>query len=110
MTIPQPLIGWGALLIGLFLAFIAPPGRRGRWAVLSAVFVFGLFVTASFFLWPLDPDKQWNWLLPGALAGIIGVLIRDVRRWARYFQNITYRMRHPYFWYSRLRPRRRRRS
>ena len=110
MTIPQPVLGWGALLIALFLTFIAPPGRRGRWALFSAVFVFGLFVAAAFFIWPLDPNNQWNWLLPGALAGIIGVLIRDVRRSARYFQNITYRMRHPYFWSSRLRPRRRRRS
>lgn len=109
MTIPQPVIGVGALLIGLLLTFILPPGRRGRYALLGSIAVFALWVMAAFYLWPLDPRNGWNWVLPGVIAGAVAVVIRDIRRWARYFQNLSYRVRHPYYWYSRFRASRRRR-
>ncbi|MBI3763183.1 MAG: hypothetical protein HY260_15155 [Chloroflexi bacterium] len=102
MTIPEPVIGWGALIAALILTFVAPPGRRGRYAVVGSLVVFGLYLTASWFLWPSD-----NWLVPGIIAGVIGVVIRDIRRWLRFFQGATYRAIHPYYWYSRARRRRR---
>lgn len=111
MTIPTPLLGIGSLLIVLLIVFVAPPGRRGQWALLMSIVVFALCLLASFCLWPLDPNHQWNWLLPGLIGGVIMVVILDVRRWLRYFQNLTHRMRSPYYWYSRMYPfRRRRRS
>jgi hypothetical protein len=109
MTIPTPLLGFLSLALAVLIALFAPPLRRGQWAFLMSIAVFGLFVLASFCLWPLDPRNGWNWALPGVIGGGLAVLILDVRRFVRHFQNLTYRMRHPYYWYSRLYPRRRRR-
>jgi hypothetical protein len=109
MTIPIPLLGLGALVIGLLIAIVAPPGRRGQWAFVMSIVVFCLFLLASFCLWPIDPNHSWNWLLPGIIGGVLAVIILDIRRWARYFQNLTHRMRSPYYWYSRMASRRRRR-
>lgn len=105
MTIPEPVVGWGALLIALYLTCLAPPGRRGRNAIIGSVAVAALVFTAAWFLWPAD-----NWLLPAVVASLIAIVIRDVRRWVRYFRNLSYRMRHPYYWYSRLSRRRRARA
>ena len=107
MTIPSWLIGLGLLALGLVFTFVAPPGRRAQWAFLDELAVFLMFVFASFFLWPLPSDSNnvlegWNWLLPGIIAGGLALFIIEFRRWKRYFQNLTYRMRHPYYWYSRL--------
>ena len=109
MTIPIPVLGLASLAIALVIALFAPPGRRGGWALIMSLVVFSLFLVAAYSLWPVDPRNGWNWVLPGAIGGAIAVLILDIRRWARYFTNLTYRMRHPYYWYSRLYPRRRRR-
>ena len=111
MTIPYWLIGLVSLVVAVLMAVAAPPGRRGRWAILMSIVVFGLFLLASYCLWPADPKNSWNWLLPGIIGGVLAVIILDIRRWARYFQNLTHRMRSPYYWYSRMYPfRRRRRS
>jgi hypothetical protein len=102
MTISFPLLGLGALLLGLFFTLIAPPGKRAHLAFLDELAVFLLFVFASFSLWPIDPKNEWNWLLPGLIAGAIALAIIEFRRFTRYFSNLQYRMRHPYYWYSRL--------
>ncbi len=108
MTIPFWLVGIGALIIALLIVFVAPPGRRGSWALVMSLVVFFLVLLAAFSLWPVDPNNGWNWLLPGIIGGGLAVLVLDIRRWLRYFQNLTHRMRHPYYWYSRFYPRRRR--
>jgi len=102
MTIPFPLLGYGSLLLGLLFTFAVPPGRRAHLAFLDELAVFLLFVFASYCLWPIDPNNGWNWLLPGIIAGGLALLIIEFRRWQRYFHNLQYRMRHPYFWYSRF--------
>ncbi len=102
MSIPFWFLGIVSFLTGLVFTFIAPPGRRAQWAFLDELLVFLLFVFAAFCVWPLDPENGWNWLLPSVIAGGLALLIIEFRRWKRYFQNLTYRMRHPYYWYSRL--------
>ena len=101
MTISYPLLGFVSLALGIIFTLIVPPGRRAHLAFLDEAAVFLLFVFASFCLWPLDPKNEWNWFLPGLIAGLIALGIIEFRRFTRYFQNLTYRMRHPYYWYSR---------
>jgi hypothetical protein len=47
-------------------------------------------------------------ILIGLGLGLLAVLYRDVRRFARYFRGKIYRMTHPYYWYGRYYRRRRR--
>lgn len=100
MTIPYWLLGWVSLALGLLFTFVIPPGRRAHLAFLDELAVFLLFVFASFSLWP--KPQGWNWLWPGIVAGVLALVIVEFRRFTRYFQNLQYRMRHPYFWYSRF--------
>jgi hypothetical protein len=37
---------------------------------------------------------------------MILIVVRDMRRWSRYFRDNTYRRYHPYNWYGRVRRRR----
>lgn len=106
MTIPAPVIGLGSLCIAFYLTFLAPPGRRGRNAVLGGAFTVLTVFIAAYFLWP--EDGSWNFIIAAAVASVIAVLVRDVRRWVRYFQNLSYRVRHPYYWYGIARRRFRR--
>lgn len=109
MTIPFWLLGLISLGLGLVFTLVAPPGRRAAWAFFDELAVFVFFVFAAYCLWPVTSDNDWRWLLPGLIAGGLALLIVEFRRWKRYFQNLTYRMRHPYYWYSRLYSSRRRR-
>lgn len=102
MTISFPLLGLGSLLLGLLFTLIVPPGKRAHLAFLDELAVFLLFVFASFCLWPIDPKNEWNWLVPGLIAGALALAIIEFRRFTRYFSNLQYRMRHPYYWYSRF--------
>jgi hypothetical protein len=112
LSIPTWILGLVSLALGIFFTFIAPPGRRATFALLDEAAVMGLFLFAAYCLWPIDPNNGWNWLLPGLVLGVIAILIIEFRRFTRYFHNLQYRVRHPYFWYGKFNAwtRRRRRS
>jgi hypothetical protein len=112
LSIPLWILGLISLVLGLFFTFIAPTGRRATFALLDEAAVFGAFVFAAYCLWPVSGNNDWSWILPGIMAGIIAILIIEFRRFTRYFHNLQYRVRHPYFWYGKISSwtRRRRRS
>ena len=106
LNLLYPLLGIISFLLALYTALVAPPGRRGGFAIGGALLVALLCVFAAFALWPIDPKNEWNWLPPGLVLAMILIVVRDMRRWSRYFRDNTYRRYHPYNWYGRIRRRR----
>jgi hypothetical protein len=111
MFISQGVIGWGALILGLALTFFFPLGQRRGNHLISELILILLFVTAAYNLIPVEwvpRGEDWKVIVIGLGAGLIAVIIRDIRRFFRFFHGRLYRMSHPYYWYSRAFGRRRR--
>ena len=106
VTLSYPLLGIVCLLAGLGITFFWPLGQARRGHLLSEVMILALFVAAGGFLWAggLIPESV-SWVASMVIGGIVGlaaVVLRDVRRWTRHFQNKVYRWNHPYYWYGRV--------
>ena len=110
MFISQPVIGWGSLIAGLLLTFFFPLGQRRGHHLLSEIVLILLFIAAAYNLIPIQwipRGEDWKVIAIGLGAGLIAVIIRDIRRFFRFFRGRVYRMSHPYYWYSRAFRRRR---
>ena len=100
MALPYPLFGVVCLLMGVLLT-IGFPIQRGRlsnqlWDFITlALFVLG-------FWWINYWDTLSN-LGVGLIAGVVAVLIRDIRLWLVRYRGQTYRRGHRYYWYGRAR-------
>ena len=104
MFISQPLIGWGCLFLGIVLALFFPLGRQSASHTISSIAIIVLFVIAAFNLITVEmiPETEtWKVLAIGLGAGLMAVIIRDIRRFFRFFHGKVYRVTHPYYWYSR---------
>jgi hypothetical protein len=105
------LIGLFCLSGGIVLGFIYPLGRKDGEHLLFNLVIIALFVFAAFNLISRDMvESDGLVLLIGLVAGVLVVIIRSVRRWLKYFQGAVSRRTSPYYWYSRVYRRRRRRA
>jgi hypothetical protein len=98
MTIPTPVLGVDCVVLALLLTFVfrIQSGKLSDrlWDfVTSALFVVGVW-------WVHDWDPLSNWVV-GVLAGLIAVVIRDIRHWAARFRGQVYRSTHRYYGYDR---------
>ena len=98
MTIPYPILGLFCVVVALLLTFVLRIQRGGLshrfWDVVTLVlFVLGVW-------WIGYWDALSN-LVVGVVAGLIAVLIRDIRLWAARFRSMVYRRTHRYYWYGR---------
>jgi hypothetical protein len=100
MQNPYPLIGIVCLIFGVLLA-IGGPVQRGRlnhrfWdVVIVGLFVLGVCLVRYW-------DDPSNFVV-GLAAGLVAILIRDIRSWVGRFQGQVYRRSHRYYWYGRAR-------
>jgi hypothetical protein len=104
MFISITVLGWICLAAAILLTFFYPLGQLHRSHVVSQAAMFICYVVAAFILIPYDwvpQDQGWKALIIGALAGLIAIIFRDIRRFFRFFHGKIYRMSHPYYWYSR---------
>jgi type II secretory pathway component PulF len=100
MTIPYPLFGGLCLVVAVLLTLVFPI-QRGRlsnqlWDFITlALFVLGAW-------WVNYWDALSNFGV-GLIAGLVAVVIRDVRLWLVRFRGQAYRRSHRYYWYGRAR-------
>ena len=111
IEINQTVFGVLCLIGALVLTFAWPLGRRSNGHYFLALTILVLFVLAAYNLIPvtwIPTSETWKVILIGLGVGLLAVLYRDMRRFARYFHGRVYRMTHPYYWYGRYYRRRRR--
>ena len=104
MFISVTVIGWICLAAAVLLTFFYPLGQLHRSHVISQATMFICWVIAAYILIPFEwvpQDQGWKAILIGAIAGLIAIAFRDIRRFFRFFSGKLYRMSHPYYWYSR---------
>jgi hypothetical protein len=110
MTIPPLLLGIGCIVLGLLLTFAFPIQRRRFANQLWDLITLALFVAG---VWFINYWDFWSNIGVGLIAGLIAIVIRDIRLWKVRFKDQVYRRRHRYYWYGRARDwygRRRRRG
>jgi chromate transport protein ChrA len=100
MTIPPLVLGLACLVLGLLLTFVVRI-QRGRlrnqvWDLIT----LALFVGAA---WWLRIWDAWSNLVVGLIAGLLAIVIRDIRLWAVRFRDQVYGRRHRYYWYGQAR-------
>jgi hypothetical protein len=102
MFISQPLIGWSSFALALVFTLFFPLGRQSASHTISSIAIVVLFVIAAYNLITVEMiPETWQVLAIGLGAGLIAVIIRDIRRFFRFFHGKVYRVTHPYYWYSR---------
>lgn len=100
MAIPYSLLGILCLIFGVLLT-IGGPVQRGRlnhrlWdVIILTLFVLGVCLIRYW-------DDLSNFGV-GLIAGLVAILLRDVRGWLMHFQGQVYRRSHRYYWYGRAR-------
>jgi hypothetical protein len=98
MTIPYPILGIACVVLGLLLTFVFRVSRgmlaHRFWDLVTLV----LFVAGVWWINYWDPLSN---LVVGAIAGLVAVVIRDIRLWAARFRSMVYRRSHRYYWYDR---------
>lgn len=83
MTIPTPLLSVTCVVLALLLTFVVRIQRRNLINRLRDFVTLALFVVGVW--WVHDWDPLSNWVV-GVLAGLIAVVIRDIRLWAARFR------------------------
>jgi hypothetical protein len=111
IEINQSVFGVLCFIGACALTFAWPLGPRRGSHILLSISIVILVVLAAYNLIPvtwIPASETWKVLLIGLGLGLLAVLYRDVRRFARYFRGKVYRVTHPYYWYGRYYRRRRR--
>ncbi len=98
MTIPTPILGIASLIVALLLTFIFRIQRGGLSHRLWDFVTLVLFVVGVWWISLWDPLSN---LVVGVVAGLIAIVIRDIRLWAARFRGMVYRRTHRYYWYDR---------
>ena len=105
ITLSYPLVGIICLLAALAITFFWPIGSSRRNHVAGEIVIVVLFVAAGGFLYAggwLPESVSWFAAMGiGLIAGIVAVVLRDVRRFIQHFRYQTYKYTHPYYWYGR---------
>lgn len=104
MFISITILGWICLAAAILLTFFYPLGQLHRSHLVSQAAMFICYVVAAFILIPynwIPQSEGWKALAVGAIAGLIALVFRDIRRFFRFFNGKIYRMSHPYYWYTR---------
>ncbi len=100
MAIPYSLIGTVCIILGVLLA-VGGPVQRGRLNHrLGDVVIVGLLVLGVCLVRYWDDLSNFG---VGLIAGLVAILIRDIRSWVGHFQGQVYRRSHRYYWYGRAR-------
>ncbi len=98
MTIPTPILGIASVIVALLLTFVFRIQRGGLSHRLWDVATLALFVAGAWWIHYWDPLSN---LVVGVVAGLIAIVIRDIRLWAARFRSMVYRRTHRYYWYDR---------
>ena len=105
ITLSYPLVGIICLLAALAITFFWPIGPSRRNHLAGEIVIIVLFVAAGGFLYAggwLPESVSWFAAMGiGLIVGIVGVVLRDVRRFIQHFRYQTYKYTHPYYWYGR---------
>ena len=98
MDLPYPILGVVCLILGLLVTLGGPVPRNRLSHRLWDVLVLALFIVGV--VWIRYWDDLSNFGV-GLIAGVVAILIRDVRGFVRHFQNDAYGRGHRYYWYGR---------
>jgi chromate transport protein ChrA len=98
MTIPYPILGAACLVLALLLTLVFRIQRNNLsnrvWDLITLV----LFVAGAWWINIWDPLSN---IVVGVVAGLLAILIRDIRLWVARFRGQVYRRTHRYYWYGR---------
>jgi len=98
MTIPTPILGAISVILALLLTFVFRIQRGSLAARFWDFVTLVLFVASAWWINYWDPLSN---LIVGVVAGLVAVVIRDIRLWAARFRGMVYRRTHRYYWYDR---------
>ena len=98
MTIPTPILGAICVILALLLTFVFRIQRGSLAARFWDFVTLVLFVLGAWWINYWDPLSN---LIVGVVAGLVAVVIRDIRLWAARFRGMVYRRTHRYYWYGR---------
>ena len=98
MTIPTPILGIASTILALLLTFVFRIQRGNLSNRLWDLVTLVLFVVGAWWINYWDPLSN---LAVGVGAGLVAIIIRDVRLWVARFRGQVYRATHRYYWYGR---------
>jgi hypothetical protein len=98
MTIPLPILGAVCVILALLLTFVF---RIQRNALSNRLFDFVTLVLFVLGVWWISYWDPLSNIVVGVIAGLVAVVIRDIRLWAARFRGQLYRRSHRYYWYDR---------
>ncbi len=98
MTIPTPILGAACLIAALLLTFVFRIQRNNLSNRVWDFVTLALFVAAAWLIKLWDPLSN---IVVGAAAGVVAIVIRDIRLWVARFRGQVYRRTHRYYWYGR---------
>ncbi len=98
MTIPTPILGIACAILALLLTFVFRIQRGNLSNRLWDFVTLALCVAGVWWINFWDPLSN---LVVGVGAGLVAIVIRDVRLWAARFRGEVYRRTHRYYWYGR---------
>ena len=98
MTIPTPIVGAACIILALLLTFVFGIQRNNLSNRLFDFITLVLFVAGVWWVNYWDPLSN---IVVGVVAGLVAIVIRDVRLWVARFRGQVYRRTHRYYWYGR---------
>ena len=98
MTIPTPILGAACLVLALLLTFVFRIQRNNLSNRVWDFVTLALCVSGAWWVNLWDPLSN---LVVGVAAGLLAILIRDIRLWVARFRGQVYRRTHRYYWYGR---------
>jgi hypothetical protein len=99
-ALPYPLFGVLCVLLGVLLT-IGFPIQRGRLA--NQLWDFITLVLFVLGLWWINYWDTLSNLGVGLIAGVVAIIIRDIRLWLVRYRSQSYRRGHRYYWYGQAR-------
>jgi len=98
MTIPYPILGAICVILGVLLTLVFRIQRNNLSNRVWDFITLALFVLGVWWINYWDPLSN---IVVGVVAGLVAVVIRDIRLWAARFRGQVYRRTHRYYWYGR---------